>query len=351
MPDNDPYIPNETYSLSNVPIFSAGTWHGDVYSEPDLDAIVESFQVVGFKPPIKLGHSEKQKLLQEAGLPSAGWIERVYRSGKILFADFSNIPKKIFQLLERKAYGPVSVELFWNYKDTKNGKTWPRVLRAVALLGADIPEVTTIDGTLSLFDESGNGYKVIQFKEISKMSEDEKKMEDVQIEKFQKEIDEAKLNNQKLEERVKKFEELAETAKAENLKLLNNLESERSARHKEGMRSKVLEYTRARKITPAQAALVESILCSVPSGHEAVVKYSKDGQTEEKKESIESVIEKFMTLQVPYLPEKEITGKGIDSEDIDVKVKAFCKENNLNPASDYTKALREMSRIGMIEKI
>src|SRR3990172_9310891 len=103
-----PDILAETYSIPNLEIFETGTHHGESYDESDLDSMVQAFDKVGFKPPLKLGHSEKQKLLQSDGLPAAGWINRLYRQGTKLMADVSDIPRQIYTLIKNKAYDRIS---------------------------------------------------------------------------------------------------------------------------------------------------------------------------------------------------------------------------------------------------
>lgn len=346
----DPTV--ETYTLTKVPIFSTGTWHGDPYSEADLDAMVEAFDKVGFTPPGKLGHHYKQKMLQQAGLPAAGWVEKIYRQGTTLFADFKNIPKKIYQLFQNKAYGPVSSEIYWNYTD-KDGKKWPRVLRAVAFLGADIPEVTTIDGVLSMFDEANQEYKVVIFGQHSK--KEKRQMTDEEIKKFQKEADDkaeakvAEMSKQfeaKMAEQAKQFTSAIEAMKADNAKKDEVIQNERNARRKQEIEAKVKEYVTARKITPAQAPFMVALMSALNQEGEHVVIFSKDGTPEEKKFTGEALIQKFVDAQPEIFSEKERTRQGIGSDDLDAKVRAYCKENNLkyDTSEGYNQALLAVTK-------
>lgn len=144
-------MPKNTYSIDGVEIFSIGKWNGDEYTRDDLQSMVDAFfeTKAGIRPFLKLGHDENQKLLQADGLPSAGWIERVYISGEKLVADFVDIPKKIFDLIQKKAYRKVSSEIFWNLKIGE--KIYKRVLGAVALLGTDTPGVMNLNDILSMY--------------------------------------------------------------------------------------------------------------------------------------------------------------------------------------------------------
>lgn len=146
-------------SIQGLEIFATGKWNGDPYSADDLDEMVRAFGAVGFKPPLKLGHSEKQKILKGEGLPAAGWVDSIYRKGKKLLADVRDIPDTIYQLIKSRAYDRVSAEIYWNYTDSESGKKFPRVLRAIALLGQDIPEVTNLKAISEMFDEHGMAYR------------------------------------------------------------------------------------------------------------------------------------------------------------------------------------------------
>jgi hypothetical protein len=128
-----------SHALKGVEIFAVGTHNGLSFSDSDLDGIVASFTKLerASRVPLKLGHNDQQEL--KDGQPAYGWVERVWRDGKKLFADFVDIPKVLYEAIGRKHYKQVSIELLKNY--SQSGATFPWVLDAVALLGADIPAV------------------------------------------------------------------------------------------------------------------------------------------------------------------------------------------------------------------
>ena len=119
--------------IQGVEIFKAGTWNGDTYTIDDLDLMIDAFGKVGFRPPVKLGHTK------DSGARAFGWVENLRRIGDKLIADFTNVPSKLLELIRARAFDAVSAEVGWNME--RNGKVFPRVLRAVALLGAAIPAV------------------------------------------------------------------------------------------------------------------------------------------------------------------------------------------------------------------
>ena len=164
----------ETVDLSGIEIFSEGSWNGDAYSGDDLQAMVDAFPQVGFKPTVKAGHAggqdDEKKARQVFGAPALGYGGRIYRSGKKLLADLIGVPKRFADLVKAGAYKRISAEIYMDYKDEANGKKWPRVLKSIAFLGADIPALTTLkevealyqknaNGTLFAYDDKGNEFR------------------------------------------------------------------------------------------------------------------------------------------------------------------------------------------------
>jgi FtsZ-binding cell division protein ZapB len=150
-------------------ILREGTWNDVTFTKQDLDDIVNNFHKLKevHHVPLKFGHNDDQKVTD--GQPAIGWIERVYRKGEDLFADFAHVPQVVMDAIKAKRYRTVSIEVM---KDAKlNGeeiKTW--FLDAVALLGADQPAVsgladladlsfsraTIVDGKRVAFGKAGN---------------------------------------------------------------------------------------------------------------------------------------------------------------------------------------------------
>lgn len=128
-----------TYSkLDDVEIFAVGQWNGDHYNESDLDAMVEAFDALKdrWTPVLKRGHQEQQEQ------PALGYITSLCRKGKKLVASLENLPKIVYNAIKRGLFKRVSAEIYWNYMDTEKKKKFPRVLKAVALLGSSIPAVS-----------------------------------------------------------------------------------------------------------------------------------------------------------------------------------------------------------------
>lgn len=124
---------SDKYKIENVELFATGTWNGDAYTEQDLDAMVTAFDKVGYNPPLKPGHSD------EPGTPALGWVANLKRVGDKLVGDLIDMPKKVYDVIKDRLFDTVSAEIYWDLE--RNGKTFKRALKAVALLGAEIPAV------------------------------------------------------------------------------------------------------------------------------------------------------------------------------------------------------------------
>lgn len=151
MPKTKKHEELETVDIKDRVIFSAGVWNGDTYTESDIQAIADAFTDLKgqLRPPLKLGHNDEQKMAD--GMPAIGWLDNVRAVGSKLFADFVKVPKKISDLLKVGAYRTVSPEIYWNLE--MNGKQYPYALKALALLGADIPACKDVSDIMALYSE------------------------------------------------------------------------------------------------------------------------------------------------------------------------------------------------------
>lgn len=126
-------------------IFSVGEWNGETFHVVDLEEIARNFALLRevIKPPLKFGHDVKQTLLgQEDGDPALGWVETVWVQGEKLFARFRQVPFIVCQSVYAGRYRSISAEIDLDYRH--EGRSLGKVLKAVALLGADLPAVTNL---------------------------------------------------------------------------------------------------------------------------------------------------------------------------------------------------------------
>lgn len=134
--------------LRGVQIFAAGTHRGKEYTTADLDDMVANFNAhsSGERPllrvPAVLGHEESQDLLNDSSLPAAAWASRLHRDGPFLLADFDDVPPQVMRLLRGRRYRTVSAEVYDDPPEGVPGKG--RMLRRVAFLGGDIPQIKSL---------------------------------------------------------------------------------------------------------------------------------------------------------------------------------------------------------------
>jgi len=145
---------------TGVHIFTAGTAQSPEYDEDDLDTMIANFNSQDHDVPLVVGHADDNDLLEKSGLPAAGWISKLYRDGKKLFADLTDVPTLIADLIEKKALLKKSVEIYNDYPDG-DGNTHGNLLWRVALLGADIPKIRSLDDHLALYEDKADVKKQI----------------------------------------------------------------------------------------------------------------------------------------------------------------------------------------------
>lgn len=162
----------QTVDINGLEIFASGSWNGDVYHDSDLDAMVSAFGKVGFKPTGKLGHADGQDDEETArkvfGAPAIGYVNKIYRNGKKLMGDFTKVPRKVADLIKAGAYNRVSAEVFWNYRDESTNKTYPRVLKSVAFLGADVPAITSLKEIEALYEKKADDAQEVRVYSMEK---------------------------------------------------------------------------------------------------------------------------------------------------------------------------------------
>jgi hypothetical protein len=138
--------------VNRVEIFEAGVHKGRPYTVWMLDQAVANFArfsgaagaAIGIKvdPPVVLGHSEDQALLDDSGLPAAGIVTRMWRDRSKLIADFGDVPGPVAGLINQRAYRTVSAEFWLDFED--QGRHFGLTLKRVAILGGEVPQVKSL---------------------------------------------------------------------------------------------------------------------------------------------------------------------------------------------------------------
>lgn len=120
--------------IRGIEIFATGTHNGDEYTEKDLDDMVSAYKALDFKPALKVGHVK-----DKVGSPAYGYVENLRREGQKLLADFSSMHDSVVEAIRKRSYDRLSSEIYFNFKRGKD--VFRRALKAVALLGSEVPAV------------------------------------------------------------------------------------------------------------------------------------------------------------------------------------------------------------------
>jgi hypothetical protein len=311
----------DTFEINDVPIFAAGIWNGDAYSESDLDEIVRAFTVTRgqMKPYLKLGHDEKQKIIQKDGLPAAGWISELYRKGKFLYANFSKVPKKIYELIRAGAYRRVSSEIYYNFEI--GGMKFGKILKAVALLGGDTPAVHELDDIIALYalggevksfdvDHEVKTFEVeqTQLKENEAMNELEKKLAEETAK-----VAEVEGKVKELTEQKAALETELAALKEKDAAAVKELATYKETAEKAAVEKRVLEVNTYldkaiadKKILPAQREALYALFINAPS--------EKKFKMGEKEQTSEEILRAFVDASTVSVNTDEQTQAG-ESQD------------------------------------
>ena len=124
-------------AIRSVEIFAPGTHNGEEYTEQDVDDMVAAAAKLDFRPAIKIGHTK-----DAPGAPAYGYVENIRKAGGKLVADLTDMHDSVVDAIRSKAYDRLSSEIYMNLK--RGGQTFRRALKAVALLGAEVPAVANL---------------------------------------------------------------------------------------------------------------------------------------------------------------------------------------------------------------
>lgn len=151
--------------IRGVEIFATGTHNGDVYTHADLDDMVAAAGKLDFRPALKLGHTK-----DAPGAPAYGWAQNLRREGDRLLADFTDMDDTVIDALRKRRYDRVSSEVYFNLN--RKGQKYRRALKAVALLGADVPAVAELKPLHKMeFAQAGDFEKAPAFEQPLALSD------------------------------------------------------------------------------------------------------------------------------------------------------------------------------------
>lgn len=141
--------PLETVDLKGVEIFQTGNHKGIDWTDEIVERMVADTnrELDTLKPYLKLGHNDSQPFTD--GQPSLGWLYNIRKQGPKVLADVRGVPKTLQRLIDAGAYRRISAEVAPNR--TVGGKAYPYLFRAAAVLGADTPEIKTLNDLPRLY--------------------------------------------------------------------------------------------------------------------------------------------------------------------------------------------------------
>lgn len=368
----EPDEEGDTGELLGQPVAVTGNWKGRDFTEDDLDEMIRYFEDLSETEKrnvhVKLGHGD-QSIVHNSGLVSVGWVKRLYRKGIELFADMTAVPRMVLRMIKNKTLKELSPEVGINFKDETTGKSYRKILNAVALLpwgNSKHKAMRTLKDLSSLYADEGDnvdieaGSLVLNMSETTYVTEEEP--EDKTKKKSQKEDSMGEL--EKLQEEIKakdaKIEEFKEQGKElEDLKNKNKElteENEKFAEEKSKLelQKKTIEVEKfmednKSKITPAIKARVKALLLHEDAEEIEYFDEENEAKKSTVSETLRSVIKDLPNI-VDYEEHSELgetPTKGGEDEKLKAKVEKYRKENKLE---SFTEAFNEMSEKGLIKE-
>lgn len=318
----------QLYNIKDVEIFASGTWNGDEYTNEDLDQIIDAFNETKseIKPYLKLGHDNDQKLLQKDGLPAAGWLDNIKRVGNKLVADFIDIPEKVYQLIKNKAYKKVSSEIYWNLKHGE--KTYKRLLSGVALLGSNLPAVSSLSDILNLYaieDSNYDNIKVYTFNQGDDMSEEIQEKIELELKEYKDKLQSLEIENNELK-----------IYKEEHEKRLLEIEAEKKDIE---LKSFISDLEKQDLCTPAMKEYVIELL------KEEKKEYTVNEKQYNKYELLQETLKLFKAASEVNFDENSEDGKiesvKNDEQVLDEKINKYILEHKVTYGDAYRQVMAE----------
>lgn len=316
-------------TITDVDVFAVGTWHGanslkegDKYEENDLQNMVDAFEAGVVNPAIKVTHGDDNEQIDVGKVSNL----RV-RAGK-LFADFVNVPKALYELMKKGLFKARSAEVLWNVE--KDGKKWPRVLKAVALLApGQRPAVTGISegytfAALYCYEWPQDNKSDSKHKEVNTMLEALLKKYDARDEAHLEEI---------LDGNLAELEEARQRAEQANRKA-EEYEARETEARKKAMDSFIESATKDGHILPKEHELVRGIFEDVLDLEE-----TKEYQVADGKQETGTVLERL------YFFVKGL-GKRIEPGELSKKGKDDTVDDTRKPAAEVYRLQREYIKTG-----
>lgn len=239
------------------------------FTAGDLDAIARSYDPAKRDAPLTFGHPQTDKA------PAYGWVEKLKSEGGRLYANFSQVPEQVRDLVAKGHYRHVSMSLMPDLV----------TLRHVALLGAEQP---AIDGLAAVeFTDGGDAITVdfaaargegdtMTIEELQRqIGQLQGQLEALRAENasLKKQADSHKQEKDKAEAAKTEAEQKAEKASADFAAYRGKIEGERRE-------ARVAALVKAGKVKPAEKAGVLDFAARLATQTGTVDFAAPDGRTE-----------------------------------------------------------------------
>ena len=239
------------------------------FTAGDLDAIARSYDPARRDAPLTFGHPQTDKA------PAYGWVEKLKSEGGRLYANFSQVPEQVRDLVAKGHYRHVSMSLMPDLV----------TLRHVALLGAEQP---AIDGLAAVEFADGGDAITVDFA-AARGEGDTMTVEELQrqIGQLQGQLEALRAENASLKKQAdshKQEKDKAEAAKTEAEQKAEKASADFAAyRGKiegEGREARVAALVKAGKVKPAEKAGVLDFAARLATQAGTVDFAAPDGRTE-----------------------------------------------------------------------
>lgn len=287
---------SKTWTMRNVEVFRSGValkridgeWKQLSFTADDVKDLVEAFAALGWTPPVKVTHATEQPIVLEQ-LPSLARAVAL-RAAKVkapdskvelgAFADLEKVPDALYGAIRSGKLFQRSIEFWRNRIPRPSGGTFPMVLKAVALLGDELPAVRG----MAPIDVAPAKFSVEEpFESVTLTLTQEKKppMDPAKKGEAETVIQLSVADYEKLKQTADTASQEATRLKAEqeaSAKRIAKLEADRRI---EGATSTTARLTSSGKITPAQQPLVLELLKSLDDDTKDAVTVTlstKDGE-------------------------------------------------------------------------
>ena len=262
-------MPEKWIEIARTGTFEDSAGRLRTFTAGDLDAIARSYDPAKRDAPLTFGHPQTDKA------PAYGWVEKLKSERGRLYANFSQVPEQVRDLVAKGHYRHVSMSLMPDLV----------TLRHVALLGAEQP---AIDGLAAVeFTDGGDAITVdfaaargegdtMTIEELQRqIGQLQGQLEALRTENadLKKKADSHKQEKDKAEAAKTEAEQKAEKASADFAAYRGKIEGERRE-------ARVSELVKAGKVKPAEKASVLEFAAKLAEQTGSVDFAAPDGRTE-----------------------------------------------------------------------